>query len=206
MVNGWCDCWRRCKTSSAPTTEFGTYTVTQSSSILTTATSTPPTATSTSQLTSSEPDPDLGSIDASEVKFNKESGDVFSTKAMQGSLRCGSFGRWHCKPAHAKTRNCCLHAKDLFDVGYNFDNIGGDLNIVNATNSLNAWPVDDAFIVLFTGSSQKQVDLAGTTYLKRNMTIGVSFADVDTSPFASVSLLMDSTMLVETVMQFCQSN
>ncbi|CAJ0566809.1 unnamed protein product, partial [Mesorhabditis spiculigera] len=225
-------------TTSAPTTEFDTSTVTQSSSILTTATSTPPTATSTNQLTSSEPDPASTPANSSSTKSPGTSFPLKQCKvlfvadlsdagianlpmqkpvivaSMQRLLQTAATNQLDMSIAYWRYSSGPdidglipnTFAKDLFDVGYNFDNIGGDLNIVNATNSLNAWPVDDAFIVLFTGSSQKQVDLAGTTYLKRNMTIGVSFADVDTSPFASVSLLMDSTILVETVMQFCQSS
>ncbi|CAJ0584233.1 unnamed protein product, partial [Mesorhabditis spiculigera] len=51
---------------------------------------------------------------------------------------------------------------------------GGNLDIISATEALSAWEVDDAVIVLFTGSDQNNIDAAGRDYMRKEWTIGVA--------------------------------
>ncbi|CAJ0562235.1 unnamed protein product, partial [Mesorhabditis spiculigera] len=54
---------------------------------------------------------------------------------------------------------------------------GGNLDIISATEALSAWAVDDAVIVLFTGSAQNNIDAAGRDYMRKEWTVGVAAVD-----------------------------
>ncbi|CAJ0565862.1 unnamed protein product, partial [Mesorhabditis spiculigera] len=47
---------------------------------------------------------------------------------------------------------------------------GGNLDIISATEALSAWAVDDAVIVLFTGSDQNNINAAGRDYTRKEWT------------------------------------
>ncbi|CAJ0570561.1 unnamed protein product, partial [Mesorhabditis spiculigera] len=51
---------------------------------------------------------------------------------------------------------------------------GGNLDIISATEALSSWPVEDAVIVLFTGSDQSKFPAAGRGYNKIAQTIQTS--------------------------------
>ncbi|CAJ0566824.1 unnamed protein product, partial [Mesorhabditis spiculigera] len=63
----------------------------------------------------------------------------------------------------------------------------------SAVEALTAWQELDTFIVLFTGSTQAEVDLAGEKYYRRMDTIGVSSEDqrLNTSRFAVPDAFFD---------------
>ncbi|CAJ0575066.1 unnamed protein product, partial [Mesorhabditis spiculigera] len=73
----------------------------------------------------------------------------------------------------------------------------------SATNLLNQWQVDDAYIVLFTGSPQSRINIAGNTYKRKLYTIGVAPDGLNTAPFAVIPLNMDSDQISNALMALC---
>ncbi|CAJ0566776.1 unnamed protein product, partial [Mesorhabditis spiculigera] len=92
----------------------------------------------------------------------------------------------------------------IIDVMINFGLQGGHLDIEYATKMLSNWEVEDAVIVLFTGSDPSAFEPAGRHYTRKACTVGVAVG-ADTSAFAARSLVyMQSLAIFDAVVELCQ--
>ncbi|CAJ0949395.1 unnamed protein product, partial [Mesorhabditis belari] len=93
------------------------------------------------------------------------------------------------------------------DLLSNLDTYNGDENVTGAVEKLNAWTESNAIILLYTGSTQADVDQAAKIYLKMDSTLGISVdGKSDLSNLTAVTAgVTDLPAIVTALNYLCQS-